>query len=80
MAKGSTTNFPEQNVERAMLAANYEMDWMREIAEQASTRVGPSSKNFSQLAARRSTLSTAKHAKSASGRCRLQQKRSTAII
>src|SRR5438093_717483 len=38
MAKGSTTNFPEQNVERAMLAANYEMDWMREIAEQRLNR------------------------------------------
>jgi hypothetical protein len=32
MAKGPTANFSEQNAERAMHAANYETDWVREIA------------------------------------------------
>jgi hypothetical protein len=35
MAKGPTTNFPEQNTERAMQVATYGMDWMREITEQS---------------------------------------------
>jgi phasin family protein len=29
------TNIPEQNVERAMQAANFGMDWMRQITEQS---------------------------------------------
>ena len=35
MAKGPTTNFSEQNAERAMQVATYGMDWMRDITEQS---------------------------------------------
>jgi hypothetical protein len=35
MAKSPMTNVSEQNAERAMQAANYGMDWMRQITEQS---------------------------------------------
>lgn len=38
MAKGPTTNFSEQNAERAIHAVNHDMDWMRAIAEQSLTQ------------------------------------------
>ena len=34
MAKGPTS-IPEQNAERAMQAANFGMDWMRQITEES---------------------------------------------
>ena len=38
MAKGPTTNFSEQNAERAMQVASYGIDWMREMMEQSLTQ------------------------------------------
>src|SRR5215510_1395608 len=54
-----------------MHAVKYEMDWMREIADQSLNHIR---RNFSRQAVPRRRLSNAKHAKSASARCRLQQR------
>jgi hypothetical protein len=45
MAKG-TTDFAQQNTERAVQATNYSMNWMREIAEQNLTQSKAASEGF----------------------------------
>ena len=66
MAKGPTS-IPEQNAERAMQAANFGMDWMRQITEESLNQSRVMLEAFSQPAGRRLTVSTSRCLRCASG-------------
>ena len=65
MAKGTTTDFSEQNTESAMQV----MDWMRDMTEQSLNQSKSALEGFFTTARKASEISTSKHRNSASGRC-----------
>jgi len=76
MAKGPTMKFPEPNAERAMQVANYGMDSMREMTEQSLNQSKALFEGILTTTRKTVEISTSKHVKFASARCRLQQRRS----
>ena len=73
------STMPEQNAERAKQAANYGMDWIRQLVEETSTRQGQFLTDFLPPPAKQPTVSISKRRRSGNDPCPWQPTRSRTL-